>query len=248
MNVYPERIIPEETFGGPLASHLKRYDFAKPFCTNKIVLDAGCGVGYGSCYLAEVAKEVIGVDNSEEAIAYAKEHYQRENIQFRVIDVHKLTFPDRYFEVVCSFETIEHLDNPGGFVLEIKRLLKDDGVFIISTPYVKKTNYNPKDPYHKIEFSSEDFQDLLSKHFMQVEIFGQKRLQSIFHFILQKIDILHLRAILPTFLRQEICHAVGTRSWDEANLEDFLISKERIRQSTQLLGICSRPIRDKGNL
>lgn len=240
MNNYLERIIPEETetSPGPLSIHLKRYDFAKAFCKGKVVLDAACGVGYGSHLLCEEAKKVMGVDISEEAINYAKKHYQRDNIQFEVMDIHKLTFPDRFFDVVCSFETLEHLDSPARFVMDVKRILKDDGLFIVSTPHVKKTNYNPKNPYHKVEFSSKEFEKLLKKFFIEVEIFGQRRLQSILHYYFQKIDIFHLRAILPTFFRRKICHALATHSWDETGLRDFVISKDRIKHATELIGIC----------
>jgi 2-polyprenyl-3-methyl-5-hydroxy-6-metoxy-1,4-benzoquinol methylase len=242
-HLYPERIIPEETFGGPLASHLKRYDFIKLFCVNKMVLDAACGVGYGAHYLAKNAKEVIGVDNCEEAIAYAKEHYKKVNIQFKVMDVCNLEFPDRYFDMVCSFETLEHLDDLEKFISEVERVLKEDGIFVVSTPHVKKSTRNPKNPYHKAEFSPKEFEGLLKKHFMTVEILGQRRLQSNFHYYLQKIDIFHLRAILSAFIRRKICHAVATRSWDEADLSDFVISKEGIRRATELIGVCRLPVK-----
>ncbi len=238
MNGSIERIIPEETFGGALASHIKRYSFAKAFCINKIVLDAACGVGYGSHYLSEAAKEVIGVDISQEAVTYAKEHYQRDNMQFKVMDIHNLKFSDKYFDAVCSFETLEHLDYPERFIAEVGRILKDDGVFILSIPHVKRTIYKPKNPHHKVEFSQKDLQGLLEKYFVKVEILGQIRLQSIFHYYLQKIDVLHLRAILPVFLRRKICHTVATRSWDEADLRDFIISKEGIRRAMELIGVC----------
>jgi len=238
-SVCPERIIPKETFGGPLAAHLKRYDFAKAFCTNKIVLDAGCGVGYGSHYLARLAKEVIGVDTSEQAIVYAKEHYQRNNIQFNMIDVQKLAFPDQYFDIVCSFETLEHLDDPERFVSEVKRVLKKKGIFIVSTPNLKKRTNSPKNPYHKVEFSREELERLLRKYFLNVAIFGQRRLQSPFHYYLQKIDFFHLRALLPTFVRREICHTIATRPWDETGLEDFVISKEWLKRATELIGVCN---------
>ena len=59
---YPERIVPDATPAGVVALHLKRYDFARAYCDGADVLDAGCGVGYGTAYLAEVAASVVGVD------------------------------------------------------------------------------------------------------------------------------------------------------------------------------------------
>ncbi len=237
-NLYPERIIPNETFGGALATHLKRYEFVKQFCKNKVVLDAACGVGYGSNYLAASAKEVIGLDISKEAVAYAKEHYQEENIHFEVMDVYNLEFPDKYFDIVCSFETLEHLDKPERFLSEVKRILNKDGIFILSTPNVKKTSRNPGNSYHKVEFCKNDFEDILKEYFINIEIFGQRRRQSVLHYYLQKIDVFHLRAKLPGLLRSKICHALATHSWDEANLEDFTITKNKIKHALALIGVC----------
>jgi len=236
--LYPERIIPKETSAGPLAAHLKRYNFVKQFCKDKVILDAACGAGYGAHYLADAAKEVSGVDISEEAVAYAKEHYQEENIHFGVMNVYNLEFPDKYFDIACSFETLEHLDKPEKFLWEIKRVLKKDGIFVFSAPNVKKTNHNPENPYHKIEFCKKDLEDTLKKYFVSIEIFGQRRRQSTLHYYLQKIDIFHLRAGLPDFLRSKICQASATRPWDEAGIEDFVISKERVKRATELIGIC----------
>jgi len=237
---YSLRIIPGEISGGPLANHIKRYDFARQFCAGKVVLDAACGVGYGSGYLADIANKVIGVDIGADAIAYAKGHYQKENIEFKTMDIHNLDFADKYFDVVCSFETLEHLSNPQKYLSEVKRVLKEGGVFIVSTPQAKRTVVKPKNPHHKVEFSQDDFRRLLEGYFVKVEIFGQRRLQSSAHYYLQKVDILHLRDRLPAFLRRRICHNLSTRSWDEAALEDFVISKEKMGRAAELLGVCYR--------
>ena len=81
---HPERIVPDETEPGIVALHLKRYEFALPYCRGASVLDAGCGVGYGTAHLARVAERVVGVDVSDDAVSYARAHYAGPNVEFRV--------------------------------------------------------------------------------------------------------------------------------------------------------------------
>jgi len=80
----------------------------------------------------------------------------------------------------------------------------------------------------------------LGKYFSRVEIFGQRRRQSPVHYWIQKIDIFHLRGLLSGALRRGICHSVSTRSWDEVGVEDFIISKEDLNRSTELIGVCGK--------
>ncbi|MDD4939892.1 MAG: glycosyltransferase [Candidatus Omnitrophica bacterium] len=241
-DLHPERIIPAQTTGGPLAEHWKRYQFAKLFCKDKIVLDVACGVGYGSAILAEVAKRVVGVDVSSEAIEYARNHYQRENIEFMVMDANDLKFPRNYFDVVSSYETLEHLDEPKRFLSEVRRVLNKEGTFLVSTPYANKTDYAPKNPYHKTEFSLRDFDKLLKKYFINAEIMGQRRLQSVLHAWFQKIDIFHLRSQLPISIRRGICRLAKTSSWREATIDDFVISNKDLKKAKELIGVCSLPV------
>lgn len=236
--VYSERIIPQESSGGSLSVHLKRYEFAGDFCEGKIVLDAACGVGYGASYLSKVAKKVIGVDICGEAIDYAKRRFREANTHFEIMDIHNLRFPDKYFDIVLAFEALEHFSDIEKFISEAKRVLKEEGIFILSTPNFKKTNISPKNPYHRREFCKKDFESILKRHFVNVKILGQRRLQSIFHHYLQKIDVLHLRAFLPVFARRNICRVLSTSSWDDTDLKDFVISKEGIKSALDLIGVC----------
>ena len=86
---HPERIVPDETEPGIVALHLKRYEFARPYCVGKHVLDAGCGVGYGSAFLSEAARSVVGVDVSADAIEYARARYGGRNVEFAVGDLQR---------------------------------------------------------------------------------------------------------------------------------------------------------------
>ena len=113
---HPERIVPDETEPGIVAMHLKRYAFALPWCEGREVLDLGCGVGYGTAFLADSAHRVVGGDVDAETIAYAQRRYGRPNVEFRVLDATALPFEDSSFDAVCSFETIEHVADPEALV------------------------------------------------------------------------------------------------------------------------------------
>jgi 2-polyprenyl-3-methyl-5-hydroxy-6-metoxy-1,4-benzoquinol methylase len=136
-------------------SHLIRYKFALDYISpNEKVLDAPCGSGYGTKLLTQNGAEVYGVD-----------------IHIYVGDIENLKeiFPDeKYFDVIVSFEGIEHLRHPKLFLNEVKRLLKSGGKFIISTP--RKPHGSP---YHITEYSLEEFENLLSQKFIIKQMFGQ---------------------------------------------------------------------------
>jgi SAM-dependent methyltransferase len=237
---HPERIIPKETAPGPLAAHLVRYQFALPRCEGKRVLDAACGVGYGSHMLGRVAAEVVGIDVSEEAIAYATSHYAGAGTSFRLMNVERLEFGPEEFDVVCSFETIEHVSDPEAFVGGVARVLRHDGVLLMSTPHVPRTNRAPDNPFHTIEYSREDFSELLGRHFGKVQILGQRRRQSTLHRSLQKLDVFRLRTRIPRGMRSQVSIATGTRSWEESGLDDFLIDGE-LRFASELVAVCTEP-------
>lgn len=154
--------------------HVHRYFFAGKFVKDKIVLDVACGSGYGSNYLAQFAKKVYGLDKDEETIEENKVKFQRDNLEFLTGYAEQLPFVDKTFDVVVSFETIEHIQDYKEFLKEIKRVLKDDGILIISTPNkqysVFKNHYNP---YHVKEFYEEEFNDIINKYFKNIATYYQ---------------------------------------------------------------------------
>src|SRR6185369_7078285 len=77
-----ERLIPGEVDIDLLNEHMARYHFAVRLARGKRVLDAGCGAGYGSSALAEVAESVTAVDIAAEAVDYARSHYPAANLAF----------------------------------------------------------------------------------------------------------------------------------------------------------------------
>jgi len=159
-----------------------RYAFAAQFVKNKTVLDIACGSGYGSSYLlSKGAKAVTGGDISEETIEYAKARYWKDNLNFLPVNAEQLPFANNSFDVVVSIETIEHLKNHENFLVECRRVMKDGGTFICSTPNKEVMPLNPtspekpSNPFHIKEYSVEEFQQLLSRYFKNVDLYGYTR-------------------------------------------------------------------------
>jgi SAM-dependent methyltransferase len=233
---YPERIVPDETEPGIVALHLKRYEFAAPWCRDREVLDAGCGVGYGAAFLAGHARRVVGVDRDEEAIAYARRRYARPNVEFLVGDLVELDLPDDSFDAICSFETIEHLPDQERYLAEMARVLRPGGAFLVSTPRADETTRAPDNPFHEVELSRADFEALLRRFFAEVELYGQRRLQTARHRLLQRADVLGLRKRL-TFLRPA-SRLLGTPPMAEVTADGIAIDREHLDQATELVAVC----------
>lgn len=116
------------------AEHMTRYIAAQELSDGKVVLDIAAGSGYGTNILAQKAKKAYGVDVSPDAIKYAQENYGAKNIEFLVGDAEEIPLPDKSVDLVITFETIEHVKNYKKFLSEISRVLKEDGLAIVSTP------------------------------------------------------------------------------------------------------------------
>ena len=245
-----ERIIPEEELDGILSIHLKRYQFAGNYCQNKKVLDAATGVGYGADYLTQVASQVIGIDIDPVAIAYGKSKYSNHNLQLQVADVISTTFADSEFDVICSFETIEHLPGIPAYLQEMVRLLATDGIYIVSTPQVPQTNHNPQNPYHTVEFCRNDFETLLKQYFGEIEIYAQRRRQSELHYWLTKIaDFTGMRKYLAKLskLRHSTNKVLKTTTFEDMSLDDILITKVKIERADEIVAVCRYPLKKQGD-
>jgi SAM-dependent methyltransferase len=232
----PERIVPDETEPGIVALHLKRYEFARSFAERRDVLDAGCGVGYGTAYLAERARRAVGIDLSADAVGYARRRYARHNVRYELGDLLSLPFADASFDVVCAFETVEHLPEPERFIAEAARVLRPAGVLLASTPHVEATDEHPRNPFHEREFSAEDFEALFAGHFASVELFGQRRRQTARHRALQRVDALGLRRRVP-FLRGLGRVVTGTAAMADVSSEGIEIGPD-LTGATELIAVC----------
>lgn len=171
-----ERFTPDLT--GLIAyEHRHRYALCANLVAGKLVLDVACGEGYGADILSASANRVVGVDIDAPTIERAREKYQgNPHLEFKVGDCGALPFGDAQFDVVVSFETIEHIAEQERFVAEVARVLRKGGAFIVSTPNrpVYSEESGLTNPFHVKELDEGEFRELLSAKFKHVQLFGQR--------------------------------------------------------------------------
>lgn len=151
--------------------HIIRYEAALPAVKDKVVLDIASGSGYGTKMLAKNAKKVYGVDISTEAVEYAKKNYNAKNIEYIVGDAASIPLSDGSIDVVVSFETIEHIPQYKKFLQELRRVMKPNGVLIVSTP--NDEEYPEGNEYHVHEFGMDEFKQLMASNFKNIELYYQ---------------------------------------------------------------------------
>jgi len=148
------------------AIHLNRYLVVRGLCRGRRVLDIACGEGYGSFLMTDVwgASSVAGVDISHEAIDNARRLFGSPRIEYfqQAAEQVDQLFEPASFDLVVSLETIEHLADPRPVLEKIRRLLKPDGIIVISCPndnwYYR--GENDKNPFHQRKYTFQEFVDL----------------------------------------------------------------------------------------
>ena len=143
--------------------HIVRYSSILECVKGKKVLDIASGSGYGTALLASSASHVTGVDIDKGAIKYAKANYSLDNVDFVLGSGVEVPLKDNIFDVVVSFETIEHIDDYRTFLSEVKRMLKPDGLFILSTP--NDVEFPESNHFHVHEFQQAELEKVVKKYF-----------------------------------------------------------------------------------
>jgi ubiquinone/menaquinone biosynthesis C-methylase UbiE len=173
-----ERFLPHCT-GEIVYEHWHRYAIAREPARGRRVLDVASGEGYGAAFLASVAQQVHGVDIAADAVAHARSVYAGVgNLEFTRASCTALPFPDHSFDLVVSFETIEHVsaDAQRAMLDEFRRVLRPDGLLILSSP--NKVEYSDVRDYHNEfhvhELYREELESLLRPRFGALRWFRQR--------------------------------------------------------------------------
>jgi len=101
-----------------------------------VVLDAGCGTGFFALYMAKLGHKSYGLDFSKESLEIAKKLVDKNklHVDFRLGDVRKLPYKDKFFDLIISSGVIEHFPDTSSALREYDRVLKKDGKFIGNVP------------------------------------------------------------------------------------------------------------------
>lgn len=205
--------------------HFKAYELAAPFCKDKGVIELGCGSGYGSQYIAQRSAEVVAIDIDRAALRFAAKKHSEPNLDFMAADINLLPFQKGCFDVVISFQVIEHIKpkQVPAFLSGIRRILKGNGVALISTPnrrFSLQPFQRPINREHYTEYTVNRLYKLLQHDFEEVELLGLRAASWIEELCNKKPSIaeayvLHpaaraTKSILPSQMAQSFIKRVKT--------------------------------------
>lgn len=107
------------------------------------VLDAGCGEGYGTAQLTSLwpAARVLGADYDRLATAHARAVYGSRGTAYLRGALTSIPLADNAFDLVVSFQTVEHVWSPEVFARELERVCRPGGTVVLSTP--NRTTFSP---------------------------------------------------------------------------------------------------------
>jgi 2-polyprenyl-3-methyl-5-hydroxy-6-metoxy-1,4-benzoquinol methylase/glycosyltransferase involved in cell wall biosynthesis len=171
-----ERYVPGTWSELALYEHFPRYRLASSLALEKTVLDLGCGTGYGTAMLARAgATSVVGLDIDPSTIEWAQRAHREKNLSFCVRANLGADFASESFDLITCFEMIEHVTEPvqRATIASVARLLKKNGIFLISTPNPAVTKLYGENPFHLRELIEEEFVALLGEHFEHVQLYYQ---------------------------------------------------------------------------
>ncbi len=141
-----------------------------------VVLDAGCGEGYGLQMLrAAGADRVIGADLDPLTVAHARAAYSAADPAIEVVEaeLRELPLADGEVALCVSFQVIEHLHDIPGYLAELQRVTEPGGLIMLATPNrltFTPDSDTPVNPFHTVEFTAAELTRLLGRCGLDVEV------------------------------------------------------------------------------
>lgn len=155
--------------------HMAGYRVALQYSYGRRVLDMGCGLGYGTFFLARYgAKQIVGLDLSQEGLLYAGQVYHHPRLKYLTVNALQLPFKDASFDFIFSSQVIEHVPSAEMFLREIKRLLAPDGLCLIITPNkdIVSPSGHTDNPHHLSEMDWTTYRNLAQDVFSSTQFYG----------------------------------------------------------------------------
>jgi SAM-dependent methyltransferase len=197
--------------------HEAAYRWLLPRCADAVVLDAGCGEGYGADLIAGVARRVIAADYDELSVAHVRAVYQA----VYAVRTNLVVLPVRSgaVDVVANFQVIEHLWDQDAFLAECHRVLRPGGTLLVTTPNrltFSPGQKTPLNPYHTRELNPGELDGLLRAAGFDVEFLG-----GLHHGArMRELDAAHGGSLIDAQVGVVLGHLPGDATWPPELLAD----------------------------
>lgn len=231
--------------------HLERYRFAAAhFQGQEKIADLGCGWGFGTEFLARSGGQVCGFDINPSIVEHASRRFRQSDVRFEVHDIMDGPLPGGAYDLICMFEVIEHLEDPGLGLASIRASLQQGGVLLLSTPNalaIKKGSH----PYHSTEFTPKSFESVLRSHFKSVTMFSQGTSEDIQEprtsaatktiiELVRSAQALSAGRFILGSIREQIGNRISESAQQNVDRQDLIrITEGQSESATWLLAACS---------
>jgi SAM-dependent methyltransferase len=250
----PGRGDPE--FGVDMERHLAAYRWASARAGGRAVLDAGCGEGYGAALLAGHATRVLGVDVPE-AITVATARHRVPRLAFRSLDLMHLPSLGEQFDLVVSFQVIEHVLDPVGFLRALAACVAPGGTLVVTTP--NRLMSVSENPYHLREWTAPELLALAAPVLPGVRMMGMNASDRVLAYErargeqiarILRLDPLGLRKLIPDALVKvafaRLARLVRRRVGSAGAMpvvgpEDFTVRDDDLERALDLLLVAPGP-------
>jgi SAM-dependent methyltransferase len=232
--------IPEENYW--FRRHEAVYVALRDRCSGAVVLEAGCGEGYGAGMLAEVAAGVLALDLDPVTAAHVARRYPRTGVARA--NLVALPVRDAGCDVVVSLQVIEHLWEQERFLRECLRVLRPGGTLMLSTPNrltFSPGRDTPLNPFHTRELAAAELAGLVrDAGFVDVEVHGLHHGPR-----LRALDARHGGSLVDA----QVAVALAGGNWPDAlradvasvTVADFVLQAAEVDASLDLVAFASRP-------